>query len=159
MWLFKSIKKGVNFFKEGFIIAFFRLFLRCLGWFDELNLLCYYKWELDCIVVLILGMDISFRRVGFGLGMYDRSLFLLFKRRLKCFLIVFVSRELVIVNGVFIDVYDIEVDFYMNVCIVMKNNKRKYYKYGVNLYFIRSFGSVFDYCFSYVLCDEKDLLC
>ncbi|GHP81249.1 5-formyltetrahydrofolate cyclo-ligase [Helicobacter pylori] len=159
VWLPKSIKKGTNFSKEGFTIAPFRLPLRPLGWFDEPILSHYYKWELDCIVVPILGMDTSFRRVGFGLGMYDRSLPQLFKRRLKRPLIVFVSRELVVANGVLTDAYDIEADLYMNARIVMKNNKRKHYDQRVNLYFIRSLSSVFDYRSSHVLCDEKDLLC
>ncbi|GAA8932346.1 5-formyltetrahydrofolate cyclo-ligase [Helicobacter pylori] len=157
VWLPKSVKKGADFSKEGFTIAPFRLPLRRLGWFDEPSLSRYYKLELDCIVVPILGMDTSFRRVGFGLGMYDRSLPPLL--RLKRPLIVFVSRELAIANGVLTDAHDIEADLYMNARIVMKNNKRKYYEHGVNLHFIRSLGSVFDYRSSHVLCDEKDLLC
>ncbi|WP_080221276.1 5-formyltetrahydrofolate cyclo-ligase [Helicobacter pylori] len=157
VWLPKSIKKGTSFSKEGFTIAPFRLPLRRLGWFDEPSLSRYYKLELDCIVVPILGMDTSFRRVGFGLGMYDRSLPPLLQ--LKRPLIVFVSRELAIANGVLTDAHDIEADLYMNARIVMKNNKRKHYEHGVNLHFIRSLGSVFDYRSSHVLCDEKDLLC
>ncbi|MGL2721106.1 5-formyltetrahydrofolate cyclo-ligase [Helicobacter pylori] len=157
VWLPKSIKKGADFSKEGFTIAPFRLPLRRLGWFDEPSLSRYYKLELDCIVVPILGMDTSFRRVGFGLGMYDRSLPPLLQ--LKRPLIVFVSRELAIANGVLTDAHDIEADLYMNARIVMKNNKRKHYEHGVNLHFIRSLGSVFDYRSSHVLCDEKDLLC
>ncbi|GAA7545693.1 5-formyltetrahydrofolate cyclo-ligase [Helicobacter pylori] len=156
VWLPKSVKKGADFSKEGFTIAPFRLPLRRLGWFDEPSLSRYYKLELDCIVVPILGMDTSFRRVGFGLGMYDRSLPPLL--RLKRPLIVFVSRELAIANGVLTNAYDIEADLYMNARIVMKNNKRKHYEHGVNLHFIRSLGSVFDYRSSHVLCDEKDLL-
>ncbi|GAA7106247.1 5-formyltetrahydrofolate cyclo-ligase [Helicobacter pylori] len=156
VWLPKSIKKGADFSKEGFTIAPFRLPLRRLGWFDEPSLSRYYKLELDCIVVPILGMDTSFRRVGFGLGMYDRSLPPLLQ--LKRPLIVFVSRELAIANGVLTNAYDIEADLYMNARIVMKNNKRKHYEHGVNLHFIRSLGSVFDYRSSHVLCDEKDLL-
>ncbi|WRC73635.1 5-formyltetrahydrofolate cyclo-ligase [Helicobacter pylori] len=156
VWLPKSIKKGADFSKEGFTIAPFRLPLRRLGWFDEPSLSRYYKLELDCIVVPILGMDISFRRVGFGLGMYDRSLPPLLQ--LKRPLIVFVSRELAIANGVLTNAYDIEADLYMNARIVMKNNKRKHYEHGVNLHFIRSISSVFDYRSSHVLCDEKDLL-
>ncbi|WP_101002953.1 5-formyltetrahydrofolate cyclo-ligase [Helicobacter pylori] len=157
VWLPKSIKKGADFSKEGFTIAPFRLPLRRLGWFDEPSLSRYYKLELDCIVVPILGMDTSFRRVGFGLGMYDRSLPPLLQ--LKRPLIVFVSRELAIANGVLTDAHDIEADLYINARIVMKNNKRKHYEHGVNLHFIRSLGSVFDYRSSHVLCDEKDLLC
>ncbi|WP_101016631.1 5-formyltetrahydrofolate cyclo-ligase [Helicobacter pylori] len=157
VWLPKNIKKGADFSKEGFTIAPFRLPLRRLGWFDEPSLSRYYKLELDCIVVPILGMDTSFRRVGFGLGMYDRSLPPLLQ--LKRPLIVFVSRELAIANGVLTNAYDIEADLYMNARIVMKNNKRKHYEHGVNLHFIRSLGSVFDYRSSHVLCDEKDLLC
>ncbi|MEJ8581231.1 5-formyltetrahydrofolate cyclo-ligase [Helicobacter pylori] len=159
VWLPKSIKKGASFSKEGFTIAPFRLPLRRLGWFDEPSLSRYYKLELDCIVVPILGMDTSFRRVGFGLGMYDRSLPPLFKRQLKRPLIVFVSRELALANGVLTDSHDIEADLYMNARIVMKNDKRKHYEHGVNLHFIRSLGSVFDYRSSHVLCDEKNLLC
>ncbi|GLP42463.1 5-formyltetrahydrofolate cyclo-ligase [Helicobacter pylori] len=136
VWLPKSVKKGAHFSKEGFTIAPFRLPLRRLGWFDEPSLSRYYKLELDCIVVPILGMDTSFRRVGFGLGMYDRSLPPLFKRRLKRPLIVFVSRELAIANGVLTDAHDIEADLYMNARIVMKNNRRKHYEHGVNLHFI-----------------------
>ncbi|WQW46067.1 5-formyltetrahydrofolate cyclo-ligase [Helicobacter pylori] len=157
VWLPKSIKKGANFSKEGFTIVPFRLPLRRLGWFDEPSLSHYYRWELDCIVVPILGMDTSFRRVGFGLGMYDRSLPQLFKRRPKRPLIVFVSRELALANGVLTNAYDIEADLYMNARIVMKNNKRKHYE-RVNLHFIRSLSSVFDYRSNHVLCDEKDLL-
>ncbi|MDO7823170.1 5-formyltetrahydrofolate cyclo-ligase, partial [Helicobacter pylori] len=158
VWLPKSIKKGAHFSKEGFTIAPFRLPLRRLGWFDEPSLSCCYKQELDCIVVPILGMDTSFRRVGFGLGMYDRSLPQLFKRRLKRPLVIFVSRELVVANGILTNAYDIEADLYMNARIVMKNNKRKHYEQRVNLHFIRSLGSVFDYRSNHVLCDEKDLL-
>ncbi|GAA7408193.1 5-formyltetrahydrofolate cyclo-ligase [Helicobacter pylori] len=159
VWLPKSIKKGTSFSKEGFTITPFRLPLRRLGWFDEPSLSCYYKLELDCIVVPILGMDTSFRRVGFGLGMYDRSLPPLFKRQLKRPLVIFVSRELALANGILTNAYDIEADLYMNARIVMKNNKRKHYEHGVNLHFIRSLGSVFDYRSSHVLCDEKNLLC
>ncbi|GAA9918751.1 5-formyltetrahydrofolate cyclo-ligase [Helicobacter pylori] len=159
VWLPKSIKKGAHFSKESFTIVPFRLPLRRLGWFDEPSLSHYYKQELDCIVVPILGMDTSFRRVGFGLGMYDRSLPQLLKKQLKRPLIVFVSRELALANGVLTNAYDIEADLYMNARIVMKNNKRKHYEHGVNLHFIRSLGSVFDYRSSHVLCDEKDLLC
>ncbi|GAA8158646.1 hypothetical protein HpDR82_03030 [Helicobacter pylori] len=155
----KSIKKGANFSKEVFSIVPFRLPLKRLGWFDEPSLSRCYKRELDCIVVPILGMDTSFRRVGFGLGMYDRSLPKLLKKQPKRPLIVFVSRELAIANGILTDAYDIEADLYMNARIVMKNDKRKHYEQWVNLHFIRSFGSVFDHRSNHVLCDEKDLLC
>ncbi|WP_080218771.1 5-formyltetrahydrofolate cyclo-ligase [Helicobacter pylori] len=158
VWLPKSIKKGTHFSQESFTIAPFRLPLRRLGWFDEPSLSRYYKQELDCIVVPILGMDTSFRRVGFGLGMYDRSLPQLLKKQLKRPLVIFVSRELALANGVLTNAYDIEADLYMNARIVMKNDKRKHYEHGVNLHFIRSLGSVFDYRSSHVLCDEKDLL-
>ncbi|WP_081430797.1 5-formyltetrahydrofolate cyclo-ligase [Helicobacter acinonychis] len=159
VWLPKSIKKGSGFSKEGFSIVPFRLPLKRLGWFDEPNISHYYKQELDCIVVPILGMDTSFRRVGFGLGMYDKSLPKLLKKPLKHPLIIFVSRELALASNNLTNAYDIEANLYMNARIVMKNNKRKYYGQRVNLHFIRSHCSVFDQCSSNVLCDEKDLLC
>ncbi|MPX05798.1 5-formyltetrahydrofolate cyclo-ligase, partial [Moraxella catarrhalis] len=81
-----------------------------------------------------------------------------FKRQLKRPLVIFVSRELALANGILTDAYDIEADLYMNARIVMKNNRRKHYEQRVNLRFIRSLGSVFDYRSSHVLCDEKDLL-
>ncbi|WP_080243516.1 5-formyltetrahydrofolate cyclo-ligase [Helicobacter pylori] len=159
VWLPKSIKKGGGFSKENFSIAPFRLPLKRLGWFDEPNISCYYKQELDCVVAPILGMDTSFRRVGFGLGMYDKSLPQLLKKPLKHPLVIFVSRELALANGILTNAYDIEANLYMNARIVMKNNKRKHYEQRVNLHFIRSLGSVFDYRSNHVLCDEKDLLC
>ncbi|AFI06382.1 hypothetical protein HCD_06915 [Helicobacter cetorum MIT 99-5656] len=160
VWLPQSLKKGANISKERFSIAPFRLPLRRLGLFDEPRLSYLYKQELDCVVVPILGMDKSFRRVGFGLGMYDRSLPELLKKQRKRPLVVFVSRELAMADGVLTNAYDIEANLYVNARIVMKNCKKEHYgSQRINLCFIRSRCCMFNQRLSRVLCDEKDLSC
>ena len=67
-----------------------------------------YKMKMiDIAVVPIVGMDASFRRVGFGQGMYDRFFS---KNRHKIKKIVFTQRELCYCNGIVTDDYDIRAD-------------------------------------------------
>ena len=67
-----------------------------------------YKIKMiDIAVVPIVGVDASFRRVGFGQGMYDRFFS---KNRCSIKQIVFVQRELCYCREIVTDGYDIGAD-------------------------------------------------
>ncbi len=67
----------------------------------------YRKKKIDIAIVPIVGMDISFRRVGFGKGMYDRF----FEKEIKNIKkVIFVARELCMSKDVVTDYYDVKAD-------------------------------------------------
>ncbi|MCB4750858.1 MAG: 5-formyltetrahydrofolate cyclo-ligase [Sulfurovum sp.] len=67
----------------------------------------YRNKQIDLAVVPIVGIDITYRRVGFGKGMYDRF----FKKEIKNIKkIVFVARELCYSKEIVTDHYDIKAD-------------------------------------------------
>ncbi len=69
----------------------------------------FYK-NIDIAIVPVLGMDKSFRRIGFGKGYYDRF-FGKYKERIGK--VLFVGRESCICSEIITDNYDIEGDFYI----------------------------------------------
>ncbi|WP_043902629.1 5-formyltetrahydrofolate cyclo-ligase [Helicobacter cetorum] len=160
VWLPQSLKQANSLCRERFDIAPFRLPLRRLKFFDEPSPSCFYKRRLDCIIVPILGMDMDFRRVGFGAGMYDRSLPKLLKNQRKQPLVVFVSRELIMASKPLTHTYDIQANLYVNPRIVIKNNQKvRYGSQRINLCFIRSHCFLFDNRSNCVSHYEKDLSC
>ena len=63
--------------------------------------------RIDIAIVPIVGMDATYRRVGFGKGMYDRF----FEKEIKNInKIVFVARELCYSKKILTDHYDIKAD-------------------------------------------------
>jgi len=67
----------------------------------------YRRRDIDLAIVPIIGIDITFRRVGFGKGMYDRF----FEKEQKFIKrIIFTQRVLCISPVVVTDTYDIEGD-------------------------------------------------
>ena len=63
--------------------------------------------HVDMIIVPILGMDKTYRRIGFGKGMYDR-----FYERLKTKpLVIFLQTTLCYTSSVITDDYDIKADY------------------------------------------------
>jgi 5-formyltetrahydrofolate cyclo-ligase len=67
----------------------------------------YRKKQIDIAVVPIVGMDASYRRVGFGKGMYDRF----FEKETENIKkVVFVARELCFSKEIVTDRYDIKAD-------------------------------------------------
>ncbi|SFZ97712.1 5-formyltetrahydrofolate cyclo-ligase [hydrothermal vent metagenome] len=63
--------------------------------------------KLDIAIVPIVGMDVTFRRVGFGKGMYDRF----FEKEIKNInKIVFVARALCYSEEIITNHYDIQAD-------------------------------------------------
>ena len=89
--------------------------------------------KIDLAIVPIIGMDKSFRRVGFGKGMYDRF-FAKLKYRPK---IVFVQIRPCISKNIVTDDFDIKADEYISFKTRSKNDS------GFNnsrFYFIRSRG-------------------
>jgi len=67
-----------------------------------------YKIKMiDIAVVPIVGVDASFRRVGFGQGMYDRF-FSKYRDSIKN--IIFVQRELCYCKEIVTDAYDVRAD-------------------------------------------------
>ncbi len=160
VWLPQSLKQANSFCKERFTIAPFRLPLRRLKLFDEPRLSYFYKKELDCIIIPILGMDTDFRRIGFGAGMYDRSLPELLKYQRKQPLVAFVSRELVMASEPLTNAYDTQANLYINSRIVMKKNQGAHYgSQRINLCFIRSHCFLFDNRTHCVSGYEKNLSC
>ena len=62
---------------------------------------------LDIAIVPIVGMDVTYRRVGFGKGMYDRF----FEKEIKNIKkVVFVARELCYSKEIVTDHYDVKAD-------------------------------------------------
>ena len=67
----------------------------------------YRKKQIDIAVVPIVGMDASYRRVGFGKGMYDRF----FEKEIENInKVVFVARELCYSKVIVTDHYDVRAD-------------------------------------------------
>jgi len=74
----------------------------------------FYK-RIDLAIVPIIGMDKTFRRVGFGKGFYDRFFE---KHGDKIDRVIFVGRQSCICSDVVTDNYDVEGDFYITPNIV-----------------------------------------
>jgi 5-formyltetrahydrofolate cyclo-ligase len=67
----------------------------------------YRNRQIDLAVVPIVGMDATYRRVGFGKGMYDRF----FEKEIKNIKkVVFVARELCYSQEIVTDHYDVKAD-------------------------------------------------
>jgi len=65
------------------------------------------KKQIDIAVVPIVGMDASYRRIGFGKGMYDRF----FEKEIENIKkVVFVARELCYSKEIITDHYDVKAD-------------------------------------------------
>ena len=63
--------------------------------------------KIDIAIVPIVGMDVTFRRVGFGKGMYDRF----FEKEIKNInKIVFVARKLCYSKNIITNHYDVKAD-------------------------------------------------
>jgi len=80
-----------------------------------------YK-KIDLAIVPIIGMDESFRRVGFGKGFYDRFFEGSEKRINRVF---FVSRKQCISKNIITDDYDVKGNVYITPKKIL-NNKNKY---------------------------------
>jgi 5-formyltetrahydrofolate cyclo-ligase len=81
----------------------------------------FYK-KIDLSIVPIIGMDRSFRRVGFGKGFYDRFFS---KNRDKVDKILFVGRKICISDKLITDDYDVKGNLYITPKKVF-NNKNKH---------------------------------
>ena len=67
----------------------------------------YRNKQIDIAIVPIVGMDATYRRVGFGKGMYDRF----FEKEMKNIaMTVFVARRLCYSKSVVTDDYDVKAD-------------------------------------------------
>ena len=67
----------------------------------------YRKKSIDIAIVPIIGMDKTYRRIGFGKGMYDRF----FEKEIKNIKkVVFVARELCYSKDMVTDDYDVKAD-------------------------------------------------
>jgi len=68
----------------------------------------YRRKEIDIAIVPIVGVDSTYRRIGFGKGMYDRF----FEKEMKNIKkVVFVARELCYAKEVITDHYDVKADY------------------------------------------------
>jgi 5-formyltetrahydrofolate cyclo-ligase len=63
--------------------------------------------DLDMVIVPIVGVDITYRRVGFGAGMYDRFFETLNPKPIT----VFTQLEFCFTTSLITDTYDIEPDY------------------------------------------------
>ena len=63
--------------------------------------------HVDMIIVPILGIDKTYRRIGFGKGMYDRF----YERLKKKPLVIFLQTTLCYTSSVITDDYDIKADY------------------------------------------------
>ena len=78
----------------------------------------FYK-KIDLAIVPIIGMDKTFRRVGFGKGFYDRF----FEKHGKIInRVLFVGRKSCICSEIITDNYDVEGDFYITPNMVFNRN-------------------------------------
>jgi 5-formyltetrahydrofolate cyclo-ligase len=78
----------------------------------------FYK-KIDLAIVPVIGMDKTFRRVGFGKGFYDRF----FEKHAKIInMVLFVGRKSCICSEIITDDYDVEGDFYITPNIVFNKN-------------------------------------
>ncbi len=74
---------------------------------EPLNSRQFRKKQIDIAIVPIVGMDRTYRRVGFGKGMYDRF----FEKEIENIKkVVFVARELCYSKEIVTDHYDIQAD-------------------------------------------------
>jgi len=68
----------------------------------------YRRKEIDIAIVPIVGVDRTYRRIGFGKGMYDRF----FEKEIKNIKnIVFIARALCYTNEVITDYHDVKADY------------------------------------------------
>jgi 5-formyltetrahydrofolate cyclo-ligase len=67
----------------------------------------FRKKQIDILIVPIVGMDVTRRRVGFGKGMYDRFFE---KEQFHIKKVIFVARELCYTPNVVTDHYDVNPD-------------------------------------------------
>ncbi len=67
----------------------------------------YRNKEIDIAIVPIVGVDSTYRRIGFGKGMYDRF-FEKEMKNIRC--VVFVARALCYTKAVITDHYDVKAD-------------------------------------------------
>lgn len=81
----------------------------------------YKNRVIDIAIVPTVGTDQSFRRIGFGRGMYDRF-FEREKNNIRK--VVFVSRELLISPVVVTDYYDIRADMIVTANKILIRDKR-----------------------------------
>ena len=81
----------------------------------------FYK-KIDLAIVPIIGMDKTFRRVGFGKGFYDRFFE---KHGNKIDKVLFVGRKSCISSEIITDDYDVEGDFYITPNRVFDKNSFK----------------------------------
>ncbi len=92
---------------------------------SNLSSFCATNTKLDICIVPILGFDSTFRRVGFGLGMYDRfganALKGYSKRRAK---IIFVQNKICFSKCVVTNDYDIRGDYIISPKGVIVNTKK-----------------------------------
>ncbi len=92
--------------------------------------------KIDLAVVPIVGMDISFKRIGFGKGMYDRFFDTLgYKPE-----ILFIQLRPCISKTVVGDKYDVRGDLYISFNIVKKRRKNVVFNNFSRYDFIRSRG-------------------
>lgn len=77
----------------------------------------FYK-QIDIAIVPVIGMDETFRRVGFGKGYYDRF-FARHKKKIDT--VVFVGRKACIASTVVTDDYDVEGDLYITPKKIYRN--------------------------------------
>ncbi len=84
----------------------------------------YANKPLDVCIVPILGFDTTFRRVGFGLGMYDRFGKKIFKCSKKNHpKIVFVQNKICLSKCIVTNDYDIKGDYILSPKVTLKQTK------------------------------------
>jgi len=69
-----------------------------------------YNKKIDLAIVPVIGVDIAFRRVGFGKGFYDRFFE---KSRKRVNKILFIGREYCFSEEKITDDYDVEAEVYL----------------------------------------------
>ena len=96
--------------EKSFKMVKYRLPLNrdCFGVLSPNNSFFKQK-DIDMIIVPVVGVDGSFRRVGFGKGMYDRF----YEKLQKKPIVVFVQRQKCFTKEILCDWYDIPCDFYI----------------------------------------------
>ncbi len=80
----------------------------------------FYK-KIDLAIVPVIGVDRSFRRVGFGKGFYDRFFA---SHGNKIEEIFFVGKKSCLSSGLVTDDYDVEGNFYITPKKIYKKHKR-----------------------------------
>lgn len=78
--------------------------------------------KIDVMIVPILGMDSSFRRIGFGKGMYDRF-FAKLKIKPK---IIFITKKLYFSKDIITQEFDIQGDYLISNFYSLKRIKNEY---------------------------------